>query len=421
MYKNKNMKNDQNIKCPNCGTEIPVTDALTQSIRSELEASLKIDVLKKETELNTREKSLKINEGKIQKEINEKVEIEKEKIWTIAQQKAKEKINLELLDLQKASQEKDEKLKEMQVHELELRKQKRDIEEREKNLEIEFQRKIDNEIKEISKKVKNESDEEGRLKLAEKDKQMKQMRKTIDDLKRKSEQGSTQIQGDVQENDIKILLQNNFPVDSIEDVPTGIKGADIIQKIHSSLGREVGVILWESKNTKGWSNDWVKKLKDDQILAKADFCILVSQILPEGVSSFTYKDGVWICGYKFIIPLVTVLRHSLGEIYQIRQSVVGKDIKMEYLYNYLCGNEFRGKIENIVSAFSGMQLDLEVEKRAMQKIWKKREKEIERVIINTSGMYGDLQGIVGASLPAIQSLELPVIEDVDEELKLIEK
>jgi hypothetical protein len=414
------MKSDQNIKCPSCGTEIPVTDALTQSIKTELEASLKVDVLKKEKELEGREKSLKINEEKIQKEISEKVGIEKEKIWILAQQKAKEKVSLELLDLQKENQEKNEKLKEMQVHELELRKQKRDIEERERNIEIEFQRKIDNEIKEISKRVKNESDEEGRLKLAEKDKQMEQMRKTIDDLKRKSEQGSTQIQGDVQENDIKILLQNSFPIDSIEDVPTGIRGADIIQKIHSSLGQEVGIILWESKNTKLWSNDWVKKLKSDQMLAKADFCILVSQILPEGVNSFTYKDGVWICGYKFIVPLVTVLRQSLGEIHQIRQSVVGKDLKMEYLYNYLCGNEFRGKIENIVSAFSGMQTDLEIEKRAMQKIWKKREKEIERVVINTSGMYGDLQGIVGASLPAIQSLELPE-GDINDELKLIEE
>jgi hypothetical protein len=417
------MNNDQNIKCPNCGTEIPVTDALTQSIRLNLETSLKADVLKKEKELNSREELLKTNEKKIQKEVQQKVEVEKIKILLSAKKEAEEKNNLELLDLQKISEEKDVKLREMQDNELELRKQKREIEEKEKSLEIEFQRKIDIERQTISEKVKSDSEEEGRLKIAEKDKQLEQMRKTIDDLKRKSEQGSTQIQGDVQENDIKILLQNSFPVDLIEDVPTGIKGADIIQKINSSLGQEVGIIIWESKNTKAWQGDWIKKLKDDQSLAKADLSILVSQILPEGITSFTYKNGVWVCGYKFIIPLVTILRQSLGEIYKIKQSVVGKDIKMEYLYNYLCGNEFRNKIENIVNAFSSMQTDLETEKRALQKIWKKREKEIERVIINTSGMYGDLQGIVGASLPDIQSLELPNIDDnnTEDELKLIEK
>ncbi len=374
---------DQIITCPKCATQIPLSDALTEKIQNQLQA-------------------------------------EKSKMWELAQekasQKAAEKFDTELKDLKQANQEQEAQLKAMREHELELRKQKREIEEKEKNLTLDLERKLDAERQGISEQAKKDVAEDMRLKIAEKDKQMDQLRKSLEEARRKSEQGSMQIQGDVQEDDLKMMLQSTFPMDSIEDVPTGVKGADLIQTVNATFGQKTGVILWESKNTKAWSDEWVKKLKGDQALIKADVCILVSQSLPAGVQDFKFHNGVWICSYQSVVSLVTTLRLHLTQLSQVKQSLVGKDQKMELLYNYLSGSEFQNRIENIVTAFTSMQSDLETEKRSLQRIWMKREKEIERVIMSTSGMYGDLQGIVGAALPAIESLELPSgDEDVNQD------
>ena len=470
---------DQIITCPQCGTDIPLTDALTKKIEQQLKNQLEGGIKEKEKELQAREVVLQESQKQIEAQVTQKVEAEKTKMWVIAQQKAteknalefknlqkdveeknqklqelqnkelelmqqkrgleekektmqleltrqldqeremietatkkqmSEKYDLEFKDLHKEVEEKNRKLTEMQTQELELRKQKRDLEAKEKSMQLQLERQLDEERSKISEIAKKEASEENHMKILEKDKQMEQMRKTIAELKRKSEQGSTQIQGDAQENDLKTLLQTTFPLDLIEDVPTGIRGADLIQTVHSEFGQKAGIILWESKNTKAWSNDWLKKLKDDQSIAKSDICILISQTLPDDIENFGIKDGVWVVGYQFALPLVNALRIHLKEVNQVKQSLVGKGEKMEYLYHYLSGNEFKNRIENIVNAFTSLQRDLETEKRSMERIWNKRSKEIERVIINTSGLYGDLQGIIGASLPTIQALELPTGE-----------
>jgi len=405
---------DQNITCPDCGKNIPLTDALTDKIKHQVQGEMEKNLREKEKILKDKEQLLIKNQKNMESEFAKKLKTEKYKLWEVAQKKATEKIETEFKDLQKSNAEKEIQLKQMRDQELELRKQKRVIEEKEKNMELELSRKIDQERQKISRQAKQEATDEIRLKVAEKDKQMDQMRRTIEDLKRKSEQGSMQIQGDVQENDLKLMLQNSFPMDIVEDVPTGVRGADLIQTVKTAFGQKTGIVIWESKNTKIWSSNWIKKLKDDQSLVKADICILVSQAMPEGIDTFGFKDGVWVCNYKYAKALVGVLRLHLTQINQVRKSMVGKDQKMEILYNYLSGNEFKNRIENIVLAFTGMKSDLETEKRSMQRIWNKREKEIERVIANTSGMYGDLQGIVGASLPTIQSLELPEGEDLED-------
>lgn len=398
---------DQIISCPKCGTQIPLSDALTEKIRHQLKDEVGKELKEREGELEARAKLLEESQKNIDIEISKKLESEKIKMWEIAQEKAIEKFDIELKDLKKANEEKTVQLVEMREKELDLRKEKREIEEEKKKMKLEIERKLDEERKKISEEARKDASEEMRLKMAEKDKQMDQLRRSLEDAKRKSEQGSMQIQGDVQEDDLKIMLQNAFPMDSIEDVPTGIKGADLIQTVNSSFGQKAGMILWESKNTKAWSADWIKKLKGDQALVKADVCILVSQTLPDDVKDFKFQGGVWICSYKSVMSLVSAIRIHITQINQVKQSLVGKDEKMELLYKYLSGTEFKNRIENIVQAFTGMQSDLETEKRSMERIWKKREKEIERVIMSTSGMYGDLQGIVGASLPTIKSLELP--------------
>jgi hypothetical protein len=398
---------DQTISCPQCGTIIPLTDALTEKIKHQLEEKMQREIQKKEKEIRNKERVLEEKQEHMEKEVKEKLFAEKQKMWVLAQEKAMEKVEIELKDLAKMNKEKEDQLKNMREQELLLRKKQREAEEKEKNLLLEVERKLDVERKNISEQAKNDAREEMHLKFSEKEKQMEQMRKTIEDLKRKSEQGSMQIQGDVQENDLIKMLQNEFINDKIEDVPTGIRGADLIHTVYTPFQKKAGTLLWESKNTKAWSNAWVQKLKDDQVAAKADICILVSQVVPEHIVNFGYQDGVWICQYSFAIPLANALRIHTIQAYHIKQSLVGKDQKMELLYAYLSGNEFKTRIENIVSAFTNMKADLDSEKRALQRIWNKREKEIERVILNTSGMYGDIQGISGSSLSHIPALELP--------------
>jgi hypothetical protein len=411
---------DQTIACPNCETKIPLSDALTEQIRHQLKGQMGQELKAQKEQLEAQAKSLQESQKNIDEQVKKKLEEGKMKMWQEAQKKAGEKLETELKDLTEAAKEKDKQLEAMREKELNLRKEKREIEEEKKNMKLEIERKMDEERKKIAEKAKQDASEEMRLKMAEKDKQMEQLRKSLEDAKRKSEQGSMQIQGDVQEDDLKFMLQHTFPMDVVEDVPTGIKGADLIQTVRSNFGQESGIILWESKNTKAWSKDWITKLKGDQAIVKADVCILVSQTLPDGVKDFKYEGGVWICSYQSARSLVSALRLHLTQINQVKQSLVGKDEKMELLYNYLSGNEFKNCIENIVSSFAGMQTDLETEKRSMQRLWNRRQKKIERVIMSTSGMYGDLQGIVGAALPAIKSLELPAAEEEEEELKVEE-
>lgn len=386
---------DQVIKCPDCGKKIPLDKALGEQMKQTLEK-----------ELILREKELK------------------KELWEVAQEKAREKIEKEA-GAQKLEQEKTKirqekelkelreelifnakKLEESEKHELELRKKSRELEEREKGFELEMARKIDEERKTIIESTQKQEEEQYRLKIQEKDKQMEILNKTIGELKRKSEQGSQQIQGEVQEDGLKDLLSITFATDEISDVVTGAKGADIIQKINAKIGVSAGTIIWESKNTKAFSDSWISKLKSDQGLVKADIAILVTQVLPKNINGFGLVNGVWVVSYFHVIPLVNALRIQLIEVAKVKLSLVGRDEKMGLLYKYLSGSQFKNRVENIVMAFVNMKADLDTEKRSFNRIWSKREKEIEKVILSTSNMYGDLQGIIGSSLPEIKQLEL---------------
>jgi hypothetical protein len=405
---------DQAISCPQCGTQIPLTEALSHQIKEQLKGEFEKEQQKREREiLNQKEaleaekKRLEQTRASLEEEMNKKLAAEKETLWKKAQEKAQEKLSTELADLKSQNEERARELEEARKNELDLRKKAREIEEREKALELEMQRKMDEEKEKIAEQVRRNTEDEFRMKMLEKEKQLEQAQRQADDLRRKLEQGSMQIQGDVQENDLRDMLRTTFFSDLIEDVPTGIRGADLVQTVNNQFGQKCGVILWESKNTKAWSNDWIKKLRGDQGLAKADVCILVTKVLPEGIQYFGLADGVWVCEYGYALPLAQTLRLSLQELHKVKQASVGKGEKMEALYEYLSGSQFKNRVENIVMAFTSMKSDLESEKRAFQRMWSKREKEIERVTLNTVGMYGDLQGIMGAAaLPEVEKLEL---------------
>jgi hypothetical protein len=246
--------------------------------------------------------------------------------------------------------------------------------------------------------------EEQQYVIAQLKKQLTDATKAKDDLARKLEQGSQQTQGEVLELALEELLKAEFPHDEIVPVPKGVSGADIIQKVKDRSGRECGKIVWESKKTKAWSEGWIQKLKDDQREIKADLAVIVSVVLPEDVKGFVFRDGVWICDIKLAVALATALRINLESLTREKAMSVGKNEKMEVLYNYLTGVEFKQRVEAIVEAFSSMDEGLRKERMAYEKIWSEREKQIKKVMNNTIGMYGDLSGLV--TLPQIKRLEL---------------
>ncbi|MBW2637012.1 MAG: DUF2130 domain-containing protein, partial [Deltaproteobacteria bacterium] len=387
---------EQVIICPHCKKEIPLTEAISHQIRGQLQKEFEAERQKSEEQfeqkrqaLLEREKELEENKKSLAERIDEQVKKERIKIEAEVKEKITEESELKTKDLLEQLKEKDEKLKASQETELELRKQRRELEESKKAFELEMARKLDEEREKIREAAARTVTDEHRLKDLEKEKQISDLRKQIEELRRKAEQGSQQMQGEVLELELEEILKINFSSDIIEPVPKGIRGADVVQKVHSQTGQYCGTIIWESKRTKAWSDTWIQKLKDDQREVRADIAVLLSIALPKDVNNFAYTDGIWVTDYSSIIGLTIALRMNLIQVAMTKLSSVGKQEKMEVLYTYLSGTEFRQKVEAIVEAFVTMKKDLDQEKRAMTKIWSKREKQIERVINNTAGMYGD--------------------------------
>lgn len=300
--------------------------------------------------------------------------------------------------------EKDRRLREASENELQIRKEKNELEEEKKNFELEKQRQLDEERKKISEEASKKAIEGQQYIIAQLKKQLADATIAKDDLARKLEQGSQQIQGEVLELELEELLRVEFSHDEILPVPKGVKGADVIQKVLDSSERVCGQIVWESKKTKGWNEGWIQKLKDNQRVIKADLAVIASAVLPEDVKGFAFRDGIWICDIKLIIALATALRINLLNIARERAMSVGKNEKVEILYSYLTGVEFKQRVEAIIEAFLNMDEGLKKEKMAYEKIWSEREKQIQKIIKNTVGMYGDLSGLV--ALPQIKILEL---------------
>jgi len=254
--------------------------------------------------------------------------------------------------------------------------------------------------------AKREAEDGLKFKVMEKDQTIASMQQKIEELKQKADQGSQQLQGEVQELELENILRAKFPFDVIDPVAKGEFGGDVLQRVISPTGQQSGSILWEAKRTKNWSDSWLIKLRDDQRAAKAEVSVLVSQALPKGVEAFDVIDGVWVTSPRAALPVATVLRHTLLQVSMARQVGEGQQTKTEMVYQYLTGPRFRHRVEAIVEAFSSMQSDLDRERKAIMKQWAKREEQIERVMGATVGMYGDLQGIAGRSLQEIEGLEL---------------
>lgn len=412
------------ITCPNCKTEIKLTESLAapliESTRREFEKRLALkdsDIAKKETELREREEAVSKAKQAIDDQVAEKLVAERAKIVSEESKKAKLALQSdldqkarELAELQNVLTQRNAKLAEAQQAQADLIRQKRELDDAKRELELTVEKRVQDGLLATREQAKKEAEESLKFKVMEKEQTIASMQTQIEELKRRAEQGSQQLQGEVQELELEALLRAKFPRDTIEPVPKGEYGGDALQRVIGPLGQVCGTILWESKRTKNWSDGWLVKLRDDQRTAKADIAIIVSQILPKGVESFDLVDGIWVTNTKSVFSLAVALRHSLIEIASARQALEGQQTKTEMVYQYLTGPRFRHRVEAIVEAFSSMQEDLDREKKAITKQWAKREEQIERVMQATAGMYGDLQGIAGKTIQEIEGLSISLLD-----------
>ena len=413
------------IICPNCKTEIKLTESLAAPLlaatKQDFEKRLvqkDTDIAKRESTLREREEALAKAKDTIDEQIAEKLKQERTRIVAEEAKKAKlaaaddaeQKIN-EIKYLNDILKQRDEKLGEAQKAQADLIRKQRELDDAKRELELTVEKRIQAGLAATREQARKEVEEQQKLKVAEKEQTILAMQKQIEELKRRAEQGSQQLQGEVQELELENLLRAKFPFDTIEPVPKGEFGGDALQRVVSPSGQPSGTILWESKRTKSWSDGWLVKLREDQRTAKAEIAVLVSQALPKGVESFDVIDGVWVTSPRAVLPVATVLRHTLLQVSMARQVSEGQQTKTEMVYQYLTGPRFRHRVEAIVEAFSSMQEDLAAEKKAMQRQWAKREVQLNNVLQSTAGMYGDLQGIAGKSLQEIEGLSLPALED----------
>jgi hypothetical protein len=411
--------NEPTIICPHCKTEIKLTESLAAPLIEATRQGYEQKIAQKEADVANREAAIREQQAEITKaqdsideQVSAKLKTEREKIATEESKKARlilatdlEQKAQEVADLQEVLKERDSKLAEAQKTQADLIRKQRELDDAKREMELTIEKRVQESLVVVRDKAKSEAEEGLKLKVSEKEEQIASMQRQIEELKRKAEQGSQQLQGEVQELELESLLRNKFPRDTIEPVAKGEVGGDVLHGIIGPLGQHCGSILWETKRTKNWSDGWLSKLRDDQRAAKADIALIVSSTLPKGVETFDLIEGVWVTDTRCAIPIAIALRQSLIELSTARQANEGQQTKMEMVYQYLTGPRFRHRVEAIVEKFSDMQADLDKERKTMTRLWAKREAQIKGVIESTVGMYGDLQGIVGRALPEIDNID----------------
>ena len=420
------------ITCPNCKTEIRLTESLAapliETTRRQFQQQLAQkddEITKREQGILEKERQLTTAKNKLDEQVAQQVEdqlkIDRAKITIEESRKSKqafsndlEQRSREVAELQAILKSQEAKLTEAQKTQADLLRKQRELDDAKRELDLTIEKRIQEGLSVTRHQARKEAEDEQRLKVLEKEQTIVAMQKQIEDLKRRSEQGSQQLQGEVQELELENLLRSKFPFDVIEPVPKGEFGGDILHRIIGPSGQPNGTILWEFKRTKNWSDSWLVKLRDDQRAAKAEIAVIVSQVLPKGVETFDLVEGIWVTHPRASLPVAMILRQSLMELALARQSHEGHQTKTDMVYQYLTGPRFRLRVEAIVEAFSTMQEELDREKRVIMKPWAKRGEQIERVMGATVGMYGDLQGIAGKSLQEIEGLELKSLSLTDE-------
>lgn len=363
-------------------------------------------------ELEFRKKSRTLEEQKRQLELTVARQLDEERDGI-----RREAVTQEQTRSQAALDAKDESLAELNAQltesrraELDVRKQREALDSEKKSLELEVMRRLDEERERVREVTLRQEEGRNRLKLAEKDKVIADMRKQVEELRQKSEQGSQQLQGEVQESELEAILRSQFPRDEFEPVAVGRAGADLLQKVIGASGAVCGTILWESKRTKSWQGGWLSKARENQRSARATLTVIASATLPKGLINFDRVEDVWISSFDCIIPLAKALRATLIQTNLAQFSGHDRSSKAERMYSYVTGQEFKHRISSIVEAYVTLQKDLEREMRSVTAAWARRAKSHQLIILGAAGMYGDLHGILGKSMPEIESLEAVQLE-----------
>jgi hypothetical protein len=422
------MANSTAINCPNCGSSIDVNDILKHQLEegirkeyqqktaeqsrllelrnSEFEKSKQEFELKKKQENELFAERLEKEKRNAEIEISKKVKAKLEEENTEKIAKLTEENSDRIANMEKELTEKSEKLRELNKMEGQIAQLQREKLEMKDAIEAEAQKQLNTTLQQEREKIRKQEDDKNELKFKELQKQLEEQKKLTEEMKRKQEQGSMQLQGEVLELAIEEYLANNFPLDTIDEIKKGANGADCLQIVNTREAQNCGSIYYESKRTKAFQPTWIEKFKNDIRDKKANIGVLVTEVLPTGMERMGLKDGIWICTFDEFKGLCVVLRQSIINIHHAVQGQENKGDKMAMLYDFLTSNEFRLQMEGIVEGFTTMQTDLDSEKRAMTRIWKQREKQLEKVVQNTLGMYGGIKGIAGSAIKSIQSLEL---------------
>jgi hypothetical protein len=401
------------ITCPNCQQAIDIDQALAHQIEENVSAKFQAQKQKLEKSQIDLQKQLETLQQKKDAELKTSLQQQEQKLkrelWEKAQTEAKRQIqessDKTVKELQQQLQEQQLRAKAAETAELEMRKRQRQLEEKEKQMELQIERELDKRVKEQQEKFAKVETERFSLKEKEYQKQIEDMQRLVEEARRKGSTVSQQLQGEVLELELERQLQEAFPHDIIEEVKKGQFGADVLHTVKNQLGKTVGIIVWEIKQTKDFKREWLPKLREDCRACHGSVAVLVSRTLPDDIKTCAERDRVWITGIDFALSLAYLLRQTLLQVDLERTAQSGKDLKAEMVYQYINSSEFRGRVEGIVESFREMKDDLDKEQRALQNSWKKREKQILRLATNTAYMYGEMQGLVGASLPSIQGLD----------------
>lgn len=417
------------IKCPECGHEFDISDVLYDQVEHELKAQYEAR-LKQERERYRAEserlaaerealdRAREEQQEAVSKAIRDGLARERETLRRKIAAEVQEEESGRLKALQEELERKSAQVKEYHKAQAEIERLKREKDEAASKAEADAQRRLNEQLAAERERIQKDEEEKQTLKIREKDHVIQQLNDKLKDLQRKAEQGSMQLQGEVQELAIEEWLAGAYPLDSIEEIKKGARGGDCIQVINTRSATRCGRIYYESKRTKAFQPAWIEKFKADVREKGANIGVLVTEAMPADMPQMGQRDGVWICTFADLPSLSAVLRDSLIAIHRALASQENRGDKMSMIYDFVTSDEFRMQVEAIVEGFTQMQADLESEKRAMTRLWKMREKQIEKVLLNTGNMYGAIRGIAGSAIPAVQRLELPGADadlDADEE------
>ncbi len=401
------------VKCPSCNHIFPLEEAIGQEYQQELREKMAAWQKKKDEEFFKREEELKGQNKELAVKFEQQMAAEKLKLEEGARKSIAADFENKLLLLENSNKENEEKLKLAREKELIFLQKEQELKNKEAEIEINFQRKLLEESVVIADQIKKQEFEKNQFKFKEYEKQLEDQKKLVEEMRRKAEQGSMQLQGEVQELILEELLRSNFPFDEIGEVGKGVRGADCVQTVRNKFGQDCGRIIYESKRTKDFGNDWIDKLKKDMRGAGVDVAVIVTQCYPKGMDCFGEKDGVWICSFEEVKAVAYVLRDGIIKLSNASKSQENKGDKMHLLYDYLTGTEFSEQWKAIREGYMSMRLSIHKERDAMEKMWKMREKQLDKVLINASGIKGSIEGIAGAD-----TISLSLTDDEDETLLL---